>query len=547
VLGFTEAEEKNHRGKHAMRHTVRGLAAAAVTLAIAASPAVAQKRGGILKVIHRDSPPSLSIHEEATISTVAPAMPIFNNLVIYKQDVAQNSLDTIVPELAASWSWSADRTALTVTLRRGVTWHDGAPFSAKDVKCTWDLLTGRSEAKLRINPRESWYRNLESVSIDGDDRATFHLKRPQPAFLALLASGDSPVYPCHVSPAQMRTRPIGTGPFKFVEFKPNEAIKLARNPSYWKPDRPWLDGIEFTIIPNRSTEILAFIAGKFDMTFPYEVTVANLKDVKTQAPQAICEMRTTNVSANLLVNPAAPPFDNPELRRALALALDRKAFTDILSEGQAKIGGAMLPPPEGVWGMPPEVLQTIPGYGPDVGKNRDAARAIMAKLGYGPDKHLPIKISTRNIALFRDPAVILIGQLREIWVDAELEVIETANWPAKVARKQFTVGMNLTGSAVDDPDQQFYENYVCGSIRNYTGYCNADLDQLIDRQSIEPDSTRRKQLVWEIDKKLQEDGARPIMMHLIGATCWHPQVKGLTTMVNSIYNGWRLEDVWLDK
>src|SRR5499433_1178370 len=117
------------------------------------------------------------------------------------------------------------------------------------------------------------YQNVETVTADADLTATFHLKRPQPAIIALLASGYAPVYPCHVSPRDMRQHPIGTGPFKFVEFKPNEYIKVARNPDYWKRDRPYLDGIEYTVIPNRSTAILSFIAGKFDMTFPFEVTV----------------------------------------------------------------------------------------------------------------------------------------------------------------------------------------------------------------------------------------------------------------------------------
>jgi peptide/nickel transport system substrate-binding protein len=106
--------------------------------------------------------------------------------------------------------------------------------------------------------------------------------------------------------------------------------------------------------------------------------------------------------------------------------------------------------------------------------------------------------------------------------------------------------IGITGG-VDDPDQQLYENYACGSERNYTGYCNRELEQLFDRQSREPDQEKRKHLVWEIDKRLQQDGARPIIWYNLGATCWHPYVKGLTTMANSIYNGWRMEDVWLDK
>ena len=96
------------------------------------------------------------------------------------------------------------------------------------------MLTGKSSEKLRVNPRKAWYDNLDSLTANGDYEVTFHLKRPQPAFLALLASGFSPIYPCHVPPRDMRSHPIGTGPFKFVEFKPNEYIKLTRNLDYWK-------------------------------------------------------------------------------------------------------------------------------------------------------------------------------------------------------------------------------------------------------------------------------------------------------------------------
>jgi peptide/nickel transport system substrate-binding protein len=215
-----------------------------------------KSRVGVLKIYHRDSPASMSIHEEATISTVAPMMAVFNGLVVYDQHVAQNSLQSIVPDLASSWSTNENGTEMTFRLREGVKWHDGQPFTANDVKCTWDLLLGKSKEKLRANPRRSWYQNLDDVTTQGDFTITFRLKRPQPAFIALLASGFSPVYPCHVSPRDMRSRPVGTGPFKFVEFKPNESIRLVRNPDYWKKDRPYLDGIEYTIVTNRSTAIL---------------------------------------------------------------------------------------------------------------------------------------------------------------------------------------------------------------------------------------------------------------------------------------------------
>src|SRR6266571_207078 len=222
---------------------VFAVAAGAALVALAmANPAIAQKRGGILKSYSIDSPASLSIHEEVTIYALRPVMGVFNNLVMYDQHVKQNSMASIVPDLASSWSWDEDSTRLTFKLHEGIKWHDGQPFTAKDVKCTWDLLQGKTADKLRINPRKSWYNNLAEVVTKGDYEATFVLKRPQPAFLALLATGMSPVYPCHVSPRDMRQRPIGTGPFKFVEFKPNEYVKVTRNPDYWKKDRPYLDG-----------------------------------------------------------------------------------------------------------------------------------------------------------------------------------------------------------------------------------------------------------------------------------------------------------------
>jgi peptide/nickel transport system substrate-binding protein len=233
-----------------------------------ATPALAQKQGGVLRVFHRDSPASMSILEEGSISAIMPMMGVFNNLVLFDQRVPQNRVQSIVPDLATSWTSSEEGTELTFNLREGVKWHDGKPFTAADVKCTYDLLSGKAKEKLRLNYREAWFLNLDEVTTNGDSEVTFHLKRPQPAFISLLASGYSPIYPCHVSARDMRTHPVGTGPFKFVEYKPNQSIKVTRNPDYWKPGRPYLDGIEYTIIANRSTAILAFVAGKFDMTFP---------------------------------------------------------------------------------------------------------------------------------------------------------------------------------------------------------------------------------------------------------------------------------------
>ena len=209
----------------------------------------------------------------------------------------------------------------------------------------------------------------------------------------------------------------------------------------------------------------------------------------------MCDLVSTNASTNLLVNHEAPPFDNPDLRRALSLALDRKSFIDFLAEGQGDIGAAMLPPPEGRWGMPPARVRALPGYDPDVQKNRGEAREIVQRLGYGPERRLAVRVSTRNIPPMVDMAVALIDQLKEIYIDSEVEPIDNALWFAKVMRHDYTVAQGATFKSIDDPDQVFYETYTCGAENNPDGYCNPEIDKLIDRQSSEFDEQKRKQLV----------------------------------------------------
>src|SRR5215471_11634513 len=219
----------NGRWTEMMRY-LRALAMAApLLLASAAGPALAQKASGILKMYVWDNPPSMSMLDGPNPIGQRVTMGVFNNLIMFDQHVKQNSLESIVPDLATGWSWNEEGTTGTFPLRRGVKWHDGQAFTAQDVKCTWDLLMETANEKLRVNPRKSWYANLDALTTNGDYEVAFHLKRPQPAFLMLLASSSAVIYPCHVPPREMRQHPVGTGPFKFVEFKPNEYIKVTRN------------------------------------------------------------------------------------------------------------------------------------------------------------------------------------------------------------------------------------------------------------------------------------------------------------------------------
>ncbi len=509
--------------------------------------ALAQRSGGMLRIFQRETPTTASILEEGNAATVVAFMPIFNNLVMFDPAVPQNSDESIVPDLAESWSWNEDKTELSFTLRRGVKWHDGTPFTSSDVECTLNLLTNRARNPLRSNPRGAWFGNVKFARSKTDHDVTIHLNRPQPSLLAMLASGLTPIYPCHVPLAQMRLKPVGTGPFVLDAFDKFDRIRLKRNPDYWKAGRPYLDGIEFSVVASRSAALLSLVAGRYDMTFPGEVSMTQLRDVKRQSSRVVCEAATMNINTNLLVNRDAAPFDNPDIRRALTLVLDRREFVASLDGGSGLIGGHLYPSPEGRWGMPTEMLADVPGYGTDLGKNREEARALMQSAGFGPDKSLQIRILTRAVSPYRNPVTVLSRQLREIYIEPAIDIVETTHWYTRLQRRDYALAIETTGNGIDDPDQVFYESFSCRSERNYSRYCNPEIERLFEVQSSELDAEKRRQLAWDIDARLLADGVRLPLAWRRSATCWQPYVNGFAPQTINASNGFRFEDVWMER
>ncbi|MBS0243963.1 MAG: peptide ABC transporter substrate-binding protein, partial [Proteobacteria bacterium] len=137
-------------------------------------------------------------------------------------------------------------------------------------------------------------------------------------------------------------------------------------------------------------------------------------------------------------------------------------------------------------------------------------------------------------------------QLNKIYFDASMELVESSIWHSRLTKKDFAVGMNTSGVGIDDPDAVLKGAYACKSEANYTGYCNPETEKLLDEQSQETDIQKRREIVWKIETKLAEEVARPIIYHNRAATCWQSRLKNFVLIGNSIYNGWRFDDVWLE-
>ena len=205
---------------------------AACSLALLPAPASAQKYGGILNSMLRESPAHFSPLEVNTVEPVITSVPTYNNLVVFDPLQAQESLANVIPDLAEKWSTSDGGKRLTFTLRRGVKWQDGKPFTSADVRYTLDLLRGVGTAKLRLNPRKAWFWNVKDVQVNGDFEISIVLGQPQPSMLALLASHLLPIVPAHRDPNELRQKPVGTGPFRVKEIVPEQSVLLERNPDY---------------------------------------------------------------------------------------------------------------------------------------------------------------------------------------------------------------------------------------------------------------------------------------------------------------------------
>ena len=526
-----------------------GLLMFGLTVVAVGLPASGQapKRGGILNSLLTEDPPGLLIHESATVSNVWPMAPCYSNVVIFHPLKSLESVETVIPELAERWSWQDNFRNLVFFLKKNVRWHDGQPFTSRDVKYTFDVVREAAEApaKLRLSPRKDWYANVEAIEAPEPHTVVFRLRRPQPSFLLMLASGYSPVYPAHIPLAELRQRCVGTGPFRFKKYERGQMVELERNPDYFVPGRPYLDGIRYTIIGERGTRLAALQTGRLDAFVPLDVTKTMAESLKKSAPSLVITEVGQNGSDNVILNHKRPPFDSPNVRRAISLALDRHAFVQGVRHGGAVVGAAMMPKPFGIWGLPEPEYRGLPGYG-NPGQSKAEAKRLLAAAGYGPGRPLRVEMVTRTLSIYLDVASFVVDQLHQVGVEATLKQLDTAAWFPALARREYQIGANLTAGGFDDPDAYFFENYKCGSSRNYTDYCSEHMDRLIDLQSQELDHAKRLKLVWEIQRRLDADVARPMLSWRKEYFVQWPHVRNLVPH-NSLYNYGRMQEVWLDR
>jgi peptide/nickel transport system substrate-binding protein len=348
------------------------------------------------------------------------------------------------------------------------------------------------------------------------------------------------VLPKHIlEKGPMKDVMIGTGPFKFKEYKRGVSLDLIRNTEYHLPSRPYLDGIKFYVIPDENTAHAYFRTGQLDEYVPGPGVV--LARAKELASRAYMQKIYSNAIMGLYFNMQEKPFDDIRVRQAICLAINRQdALTTVMS-GLGTMSGYSMP---GKWALPAAELKTIPGYGEYKDSNIVQAKALLAAAGY-PNGFKETMLA-RRIAAFEAHAIFIKDQLGKIGIDVTIDLQETAAYYQKESKRQWKLLASGMSYVNNDPDATFADTVTCDGTFNYPKLCDAKIDELVLRQSQELDEKKRIALVNELEKRVLSQYSGFQMYFKDRFRLYQNTVHGWGLHPNED-NAMRLQDCWKSK
>ncbi|SMH34674.1 ABC transporter substrate-binding protein [Azospirillum agricola] len=528
------------------RATAAGLLAAVLAIpalaGLTATPATAQEtpvKGGVLNSIVQPEPPTLMLGLNQQGPTQTVAGKIYQGLLTYDQKL--NPL----PSLAKSWTVSPDGLTYTFKLFENVTWHDGKPFTAKDV------VFSTSKFLMEVHPRaRAVFARCESITAPDDFTVEFKLKEPFPAFLQSFEVSSAPIVPAHLyegtdfraNPAN--ATPIGTGPFKLKEWVKGSHIQLVRNEAYYKAGLPYLDGITFRVIPDAASRSLALESGQVQQTQysdvePFEVprlkTLANL-ELSTKGYEFVAPMSW------LEINHRVKPLDDKRFRKAIAHAIDRKFIRDKIWFGLGRV-------PTG------PINSVVKFYDPKVTTyepNIEKAKALLDEMGLKPDAK-GVRATVKIMPMPYGETWTRLGEylkqaLGKAGIAVTLESTDAAGWSQRVANWDYEITTNFLYQ-YGDPALGVARTYISDNIRkgvlftNTMGYSNPKVDALFASAAREIDPAKRQANYSEVQQILADELPVVWLLEMEFPTFLDKRVRNANKTaigVNDTY-----EDVWL--
>ena len=454
------------------------------------------RRGGVLLAAIAADAPSLDPHQEQTFATIQLVAPCYSTLLQFDPF----SYPKIVGDAATEWKIAPDGLTYTFKIRPGISFHDGTPLTAADVKTTYDKIVF-PPAGVR-SPRKTTYSAITSIEAPDPSTVVFKLKSPSASLLGNLASPWNVIYPKKYldrDPNHFKSHIVGSGPFKFKSYTHGATFEGERNPDYFVKDRPYLDGYKFFISPETSVRAAALRSGRAWIEFR-TMPLSEVEAIKKQLKDKVVVQDTPATGIfGIALNQTTKPLNDIRVRKALSLGIDRYTASKVLYPiaSLRDVGGLMRPATE--WAMPDAELQKFPGFGTDIEKNRGEAKRLLAEAGY--PNGLKVVLKNRNVRVpYTDFAVFVIQEWRKIGVEAEHRPLETATWFADGRDTgNFELMINPAFNFMDDPDQ-FLDRYTTGDANNWGRFSDPRIDDLFARQARALDPVERHKLVHDIQK-----------------------------------------------
>jgi peptide/nickel transport system substrate-binding protein len=503
---------------------------------MALAPAAAQTSRNIVHVVLEPEPPLLMQAIAQNGPTNMVAGNIYESLLRHDQQLKPQ------PSLAKSWEISPDGKVYTFHLQQGVKWHDGKPFSAADVVFSLDVMLRE------VNPRWRPIANAQLQKVEAVDANTVRitLKQPFGPFLTSLEPATAPIVPKHIyegtkfreNPAN--NTPIGTGPYKFKEWKKGSYIHLVKNADYWMTGHPKIDEVYWQIIPDAAARAMAFETGKVDILSSGAVDVYDSQRL-SKLPGACATTKGWEMAspiAWLAPNVRSGPLSNKVFRQGLMHAIDRNYGRDVVWNG---------------WGRIPTgpVASTTRFYSNDVPKyDYDPAKAkkLIAASGYKGETLRLVKIPYGEV--WDRWAEAVRQNLLDVGVKVELISTDTAGWTQKLSQWDFDLTFNFVYQ-LGDPAIGVARTYISSNIvkgnpfANITGYSNKEVDSLFAAAAVAPSDAERQQLYTKVQKILVDDVPTLWLLEMEQPTIFRCNIKNLITTSLGINDAFR--DAYKDK
>jgi peptide/nickel transport system substrate-binding protein len=515
--------------------TAGGAPSSGSSPAAGASVAVAQpKPGGVISVPVSSDPQALDIHQVSTYVAVWPEAPCYNQLL--QIDPNDETDSKITADLADKWETPDNGLSYIFHLHPGIKFHDGSPFTSADIKANLDWI--KTPANKKPSPRSGVLGSITGIETSDDNTVTIKLSQPNPSLLLNLASDYFAIGSKAVIDASgdLGDKFIGTGPFKLKSYQRGNSVQLEKNPNYWVTGRPYLDGLNFYIVPDPNTSFTNFLGGQYQQY--HEIKPENVSRVKSETGGKAEVIPTGSYTRQVIFfNTKKKPWDDIRVRQAVSLALDRGDAINTAQGGFGELGGYMRA--SGSWGLPVDQIKAIPGY--DKG-NIDQAKALLQQAGV----QTPIKGTLLSRNDFTDIYTWTQQALTKVGINLDLDPRDNAAAYDAAYGGQFDLMAWTVSIVIDDPDATFAEISTSKAVRNWSALTDPEIDSLYAAQTKELDNGKRKQIVNQMDKKALSI-FQTLQLYFVKYN------EGLYTNVkdfkfhSSLYTNRRLQDAWLAK